>query len=310
MKTNFLVVLLAIFTMATAAFPQKNADSVQPPRVGYCEAVRNADAYANKEILISATYLTGFEASIFVSDGCPERSGEIWVEYAEELSFGDSRARSVWRTFENSKTIQSVEGVFKGQFRTGGGFGHMNARNFEFTISTVESAELLPRLISGCGRVDPTKEHHYLEYIKTSAGPMPDYGDGNRAKWSSAESLGWLRLVNNSTCSILVPVAGKVVELRDDGEYPVMFRLDAGFRSSYMSLGSKDVVPFSKAPSTSALLGPGKSIRFAVPRRVLKRSGKTEFDKDPYNIGVAFAFDGRAAEASYDPFFFQDFPQN
>jgi hypothetical protein len=306
MNSRIFLILLVCFCFSLRISAQESSYK-NIPTVDYCEIIENPKLYNQKIVKIFAEHRSGFEFSALGGQNC-EKYGQIWTKWEKYESCGNEKTARL--LVNRNKGIESnyLEGVFVGKFfvkeEGKSGFGHMNANPFKLSVSCVESAILLPKENAGCTRVDETSPFHYLEYVKTEAGFAADYKTGRKKK--KKENLVWFRLVNNSSCSIIVPTIGDQTELENNTDFLVVYYLTAKqvTRGSIIS-SSKPDRPATYEKSVPSILPAGKSIYFAVPLRYLKEKFKVfRYAKSSWNIIVPFEYADRKKDENYDPFYF------
>ena len=307
MKSRFFLILLICLYFVSSAYGQENSYK-KIPAVNYCDIIENPQPYNEKIVKIFAEWSSGFEFSGLGSQNCAEKYGRIWAELERYESCGDDKTTRLLINRKKGIEHNYLEGVFVGKFfvkQTGkSGFGHMNAKPFKLVVSCVESAILLPKENSGCTRVDETSPFHYLEYVKTELGIAPNYKA--KRKKGKKENLGWFRLVNNSSCSIIVPTIGDQTELENDTDVLILYNLTAKqvTRGSIIS-SSKPDRPATNKKFDLSILHAGKSIYFTVPLRYLKEKFKVfRYAKSSWNISIPFEYADRKKEENYEPFYF------
>lgn len=300
----FIILVFFCFDLRTSAQYQ------DIPTVNYCEIIKNPQNYNGKIVKIFAEQRSGFEFSGLGSQDCANDYGQIWAEWEKYESCGDEKTARLlvnrYKGIENNY----LEGIFVGKFfvkeKGISGFGHMNAKPFQISISCVENATLLPKKDSGCTRVDETSPFHYLEYIKMELGIVPNYGIAKKKK--KKENFVWFRLVNNSSCSIIVPTIGNQKEIRDKAETLVVYKLDPTIKTSDSTFIPKRgaIKTITNVVPTRSVVTAGNSVYFAVPLKFLKKSFKVRqrHAKIFWNICVPFEYADREKPENYDPFYF------
>jgi hypothetical protein len=250
---------------------------------------------------------------------CPGSYGQIWLEWESYQSCGDAETAKLLINREKGIEFNYLEGNFVGKFfvkREGeSGFGHGNARDYKLVASCIENANLLPEENSGCQRVDKTSPFHYLEYVKTELNIPPNYQSSVKKK--KKERIVWFRLVNNSSCSIVVPtVKNKEETLQNEAKILVVYKLEVAerTRTSIRQLNTTTIAPqLTDISPTSSILTAGNSIYFAVPLRYFQENIKVWRNrKEFWSIIVPFKYTDRQAEENYDPFYFswRDLPKD
>jgi hypothetical protein len=314
----FLFWIILCFALPVFAQEKKENQYAKIPAVNYCELIKNPNLYDDKTVKVFAEHISGFEHSMLGSQNCEEYYGKVWAEWEKYQSCGDVETTKLLinraKGFENNY----LEGNFVGKFLVkqpgASGFGHMNARTFKLVISCIESATLLPKEDAGCQRVDKTSPFHYLEYVKTEFAVAPNYKINSKTK--KKEKVVWFRLVNNSSCSITVPVAvTESKELENNENVLVVFKLTT------KKVNSGGGITFYKKPDKlvtnekfgASTLNAGNAVLFAVPLRYFQKSYKVWGNtRDFWNISVPFKYTDRQAMENYDPFYFsqRNLPKN
>lgn len=299
------VVLLALVTIAGVSAQQKSerkSDTIQS--IDYCKLREDPEPYNGKKIRISGIYERGFERSAFYSKACIDDTyhsrSETWIDnfYRANIASGPETSAIV-STFRSGKSGSNIEVTLTGIFRGSKGhgqFGHLNAYKFQIEVLTIEQAKLLPEEIAGCQRIDRTRPFHYLSYERIAKGTTPGY---DKTKKPKTENLIYLRLANNSTCSIRVPTHSgeNSQELEDESEVLIIYTLSSPCaRVSWRAV--------SQEKQNLSILSPGRSIYFSVPLRFLT--------KEPYEIRIPFDMDMVKDSSYYQPFYFwrSDLPEN
>ncbi len=298
------IVLGIIFTLTFALSVSTQQDVRAPSEsvqtVDYCLLRKEPERYNGKEVRVNGIYLRSYEISAFYSTACVDDSRyETWVDRFSLAKRGsDQETSAIVSTFLSGKAGSELEVTMTGVFRAateGGGFGHLNRSKFQLEVSFIEKAKLLPDEVAGCRPIDQTKPFHYLAYEKLANGTPPRY---EKSKQPRSENLIYLRLANNSTCSINVPTVNIAdrSDLKDQSEVPVIYDL-----SSPCARVSEH--PITKVGKTLSTLAPGKSIYLAIPFRFLTQ--------EPYEIRVPFYSDTFSYFSYYQPFYFSrhDLPE-
>lgn len=306
---------LFVLTLSISAQEKIENQYANIPTIDYCEIIKNPNSYNDKTIKVFAEYSAGFEQSVLGNQLCKDDYGQVWVEWEKYQSCGDAQTTKLLENREKGIEYNYLEGTFVGKFfakQDASGFGHMNAHPYKLIISCVESATLLPKKNSGCERIDKTNAFHFLEYVKTESGLAPDYEKTSK----KTEKIVWLRLVNNSSCSILVPtVKSKAQTLQNKNKYLVAYELTAKSVSKYSRLTynkPQNESPASKK-SDASVLPAGQAIYFGIPLRYFLKTHKVGVGlKDRWNVTVPFKYTDRQAAENYDPFYFswRDLPKD
>jgi len=275
--------------------------------------------FAGKLIRVRTFYYEGFEQSHLYDPACAdlkrfETTYLSWVWFlpkAEECA--NLKVRKILETFREQGGGE-LEATFVGEFHGPGKYGHLGGSHFEFVVNCVEHAKLLPEKQDGCSRLDDTQRFHYLAYVglrqgvETAFAKMPAHDQShpfalvaapNDSRGQRVEQIVWLRLVNNSTCPILIPTAtayesklanGNVTtELQDHDEVALSYELSSRTirqRSKYMNS------PYQR----QSVLQPGRSVYFGVPLRY--------FLKEHYDVRLPFDYVSGKRDEHYEPFYF------
>lgn len=292
------------FAFATSVEQDVNASSQTIEPVDYCALRKNPERYNGKEIRVSGVYVRGDEMSAFYSPVCVDdpyrKRYETWVDKFYGAKRGsDQDTAAIVSTFLTGKAGDELEVTLTAVFRSrqdGGGFGHLGASKYQIEVLSIEKAKLLPEQVAGCRRIDQTKPFHYLAYEKMAKGTPPRYEPSVQPK---SEDLIYLRLANNSTCSIKVPTVElpDSDDLWDKSEVPVIYDLD----SPCVRVSGRSI---TQARKTLSPLPPGKSIYLAVPLRFLTT--------EPYEIRIPFDSGTVKDSSFYQPFYFSryDLPKD
>lgn len=285
------------------------------PAIDYCEIIKNPNLYSNKIVKISAEYSAGFERSMLGSQVCKDDYGQIWAEWEKFQSCGDAKTAKLLENRAKRIEYTALEGNFVGRFfvkQGRSGFGHMNARSYKLVISCVENAVLVPKEDLGCRRIDETDAFHFLEYAKTEFEAAPNYKVNSKS--TKKEKIVWLRLVNNSSCPIIVPTAAKEsTTLENNAKVLVAYNLTGKIISGDSILFSKKPdKPITNEKPVPSILPAGSSIYFGVPLRYFKESFKVWRNlRNFWNASVPFNYADRQATEGYEPFYFsgRDLPE-
>ena len=142
----FLCLLLLLMACRQPEFQSKFPDA---PTISFCELLKNQNDLQNKTIRVQATYRSGFEMSALGMKGCEDAA---WVEF--DPSAEENSSPYAVKKFKNIKDKHNGIGVifvgyllpphkpfeFKGK-KLHLGFGHMNAYDFEFHVTAIESVK-------------------------------------------------------------------------------------------------------------------------------------------------------------------------
>lgn len=299
--TKLPLILLIILCFSFSIYSQEIRNQEAISTVSYCEVVNNPDVYDEKQIKISGEYYSGFELSGMFSPDCKEKSILIYLDWGENYkSCGDKETENTLKNRFRGIEDNDLEGIFVGKFvvKKGlSGFGHMNAKPYKLEVSCVEKVELLPKETDGCERIDKTSPFHYLEYVKTEYGIKPNYKKGSKKKKKT--QIVRLRLVNNSSCPINIPIISDKTEFfQNDSNNLVVYKLDNRIvtRNSIMVKKNQPESRFiTQEKSVYSTLLPGSVITFDVPLQYFKKN---------WNISVPFKYTNKQAPENYEPFYF------
>lgn len=289
--TKIFFLLSILFLSLTISAQETENQSADIKTVDYCELRKNPDLYNGKTIRVSGIYDRGFEVSAFYNKACFENPyfsrHETWLWFfSRKKDCSDKKTAEIYETFLSGRAGNELEVTLVGMFngsKEGGGFGHLGGYKFQLNVSCLEKAKLLPVEMYGCKRIDDTKPFHYISFVKTETEEPPGYEI--ESKNQKKEKLVWLRMNNNSTCSITVPtILSETGELKDQSEVPVVYKLSSS------CVKQKDRLITKRKPTLSVLV-PGNSIYFAVPLRF--------FTKEFFDVRVPFSFPTQKADFFY-----------
>jgi hypothetical protein len=323
-----LALLAFLLSCGSSIFGQPVGPGQTIPTVGYCELRQTPQLFDDKIIRVRATYIDRFELSAIYDEACIDRRSlavrETWVNGV----FPDDRTPSATNPTTNVEKIIStlrkqgggeIQAVIVGKFHGGSefrGFGHLGGSRFQIDVIRVEEARLLPLKQDGCSRIDETERFHYLTLVRVASGRVPIYQNGpaveesrpfsEDGKSSSAkgrkEQLVWLRLVNNSSCPVVVPTASayrsntaegkETYDLNDKAEVAVLYEL-------FPRAARQETRQIESSHRTTSVLPPGRSVYFSVPLRY--------FIREHFDVRVSFDYPSGKAEAHYEPFYFSAF---
>jgi ankyrin repeat protein len=103
-------------------------------RVPLCDLVHNPTLYEAKTVVISATYLVGFECSEIYCLGCTD-SGKIWVVFEDESAPKKIKTNEEDRTFDV---------IFSGRFYADDPpYGHRGAYRYKFVVESIKKAKII-----------------------------------------------------------------------------------------------------------------------------------------------------------------------
>lgn len=110
------------------------------PTVDYCDLIRHAKDYDQKQIRIKAVYRVGYEWSEIYCPDCFNQKERTWVEFDDDLE-SCTNSKVVKLLGDDERTLSvTVVGVFHSSSRR---YGHMGSYRFEFVVKCVENAKLL-----------------------------------------------------------------------------------------------------------------------------------------------------------------------
>lgn len=112
------------------------------PTVDYCDLIRHAKDYDQKQIRIKAVYRVGYEWSEIYCPDCFNQKERTWVEF--DSDFESCTKSKVVKLFNDDERTLSVTivGIFHSSPKKYG-YGHLGSYRFEFVVKCVESAKLL-----------------------------------------------------------------------------------------------------------------------------------------------------------------------
>lgn len=110
------------------------------PTVEYCDLIRHAEDYDQKQIRIKAVYRVGYEWSEIYCPDCFNQKERTWVEFDDDFeSCTNSAIAKQVKDGERTLSV-TIVGVFHSSSRN---YGHMGSYRFEFVVKCIESAKLL-----------------------------------------------------------------------------------------------------------------------------------------------------------------------
>jgi hypothetical protein len=295
MKKITLITLMLLSFSFVAFSQEKTAGNI--PTIDYCELVKNAGSYRGKVVNVKGIFMSGFEASVITGKGCMDSKVGTWAEWIGDKSCGDPKVDSILKIYDETLYQTSLAGIFRGKFLTAGAYGHLNAFDYQLEISCIQSASLLPEEMSGCKRINETMPFHYISYEKTEMGISTVYGSEKRP--NKTEQIIWLRVTNNSSCPIVLPVDKKEPEvLSNESNVFVIYNVSSKVRDKYRTWVPKKGPAerlVSKTSQQLSTLPPGNSVFFSVP---------LSYINEGYSISIPFRFKDKNSDPDYDPFFF------
>ena len=288
--------------------------------INYCELRRTPELFAEKIIRVRAIYSMGFELSALYEPTCMDRRSvearhETWVDInLINQPCATTKVAKILRTFYEQGG-GDLEVTFIGKFHglNANGYGHLSGSRFQIDVDCVEEASLLPLKQDGCSRIDDTERFHYIAYVRTAEGQMPAYQAASAVEEShpyteasirptaqvKPEQMVWLRLVNNSSCPIVVPTASAykskapdgtgTFELQDQAEVAVLYDLSP-------RAAKQKPRRMESRHRTLSVLPSGRSVYFSVPLRY--------FVKEHYDVRVSFSYPTGKPDEHYEPFYF------
>ena len=138
----FTIVLFSTLIVGSAQNPisKSQASSMSDiATIAYCELIRNPEKYDGKVVRTNATYRFGFEWAEFYCLDCWDGEHRTWVDYEDELC---PKSKKIKGNDLRGRTVNvQVVGKFYGAGRMG--YGHMNAYQYKFVVSCVESAKTI-----------------------------------------------------------------------------------------------------------------------------------------------------------------------
>jgi hypothetical protein len=138
----YLITMLLIASLGSNAFQAKQPASEAAPTISYCELLREPNLYQGKFVRVAATWNYGFEWSYLYHRECMSRVNKAWVEFVDEDA-GCQQTKKVTKRlkdgFDNKADVVAV-----GTLSGGGGYGHMNGYQYQFTIKCLEGAKQIP----------------------------------------------------------------------------------------------------------------------------------------------------------------------
>jgi hypothetical protein len=115
------------------------------PVLGYCDLIADPVRYNAQVVRVRATYLHGYEHSLFSGDGCDDH--RTWVDFSP--SYQTNTAKRVRETFASLDTATELVavGVFTGVAPTRvifgrtvhDRFGHLGCCDYNFVLLAIES---------------------------------------------------------------------------------------------------------------------------------------------------------------------------
>ena len=139
----FLVVIVSLIQSAqanTAAGANVDPKVVEPQTVEFCELLRKAKDYKDREVRVRALYRTDFEESSLHSPHCYAPL-YVWVKFDTALRGCDSRG--AMKRLNKQEWGTSVDVVLIGRLETDGSYGHMGMYSMQFVVTCVEAVKPL-----------------------------------------------------------------------------------------------------------------------------------------------------------------------
>lgn len=114
--------------------------SLDIPTVDYCDLIRHAKDYDQKQIRIKAAYRVGYEWSEIYCPECFNQKERTWVEFDSDFeSCTKSKVVKLVRDGERTLSV-TVVGIFHSSAKN---YGHMGSYRFELVVKCVENAKVL-----------------------------------------------------------------------------------------------------------------------------------------------------------------------
>jgi hypothetical protein len=140
-KSIILILWILLLTLGGgSANTEEVAVASDIPTVDYCDLIRQAKDYDQKQIRIKAVYRVGYEWSEIYCPDCFNQKERTWVEFDDDLE-SCTNSKIVKLLGDDGKTLSvTVVGVFHSSSIR---YGHMGSYRFKFAVKCVESAKLL-----------------------------------------------------------------------------------------------------------------------------------------------------------------------
>ena len=140
-RSIILISCILLLTLGgSPAMTEEVTVSSDIPTVDYCDLIRHAKDYDQKQIRIKAAYRVGYEWSEIYCPDCFNQKERTWVEFDSDFeSCTKSKIVKLVRDGERTLSV-TVIGTFHSSARN---YGHMGSYRFEFVVKCVESAKVL-----------------------------------------------------------------------------------------------------------------------------------------------------------------------
>ena len=138
----YLIIMLLLASLGSHPTQAKPDASESAPTISYCELLREPNLYQGKLVRVAATWNYGFEWSYLYHRECMSRENKAWVEFVDEDEECPQTNKVSMRLkdgFDNKADVVAV-----GTLAGGGGYGHMNGHQYQFTIKCLEKAKQIP----------------------------------------------------------------------------------------------------------------------------------------------------------------------
>jgi hypothetical protein len=140
---KFIILILWILLLTlgeSSANTEEVAVASDIPTVDYCDLIRQAKDYDQKQIRIKAVYRVGYEWSEIYCPDCFNQKERTWVEFDDDLE-SCTNSKVVKLLGDDGKTLSvTVVGVFHSSSIR---YGHTGSYRFKFLVKCVENAKLL-----------------------------------------------------------------------------------------------------------------------------------------------------------------------
>jgi hypothetical protein len=144
MLINLFLALIVGVMQSAPANPSGGSNVIpktaEPQTVEFCELLRKAKDYKDKEVRVRALYRTDFEESSLHSPHCYVPL-YVWVKFDPALRGCDNRG--AMKKLDKKKWGMSVDVVFIGRLETDGHYGHMDMYSMQFIVTCVEDVKPL-----------------------------------------------------------------------------------------------------------------------------------------------------------------------
>jgi hypothetical protein len=102
----------------------------------FCDLLRNAEKYNEKEVTVRATWNRGYESSDFYCLDCSDK-GSVWLDFGVELDDASKKAiRQIPRYGTANLTVQGV-------FMSGGLYGYKNHYHDQLVAKRVSNVAIV-----------------------------------------------------------------------------------------------------------------------------------------------------------------------